>query len=237
MDVRKSLLLAVACLLLAAPAFASTWDAAAEFSLTTNPLGVWSYGFSDTLGGTMTLFNNLDYAILPGGGVAWDMSPEPNAWSGFVCKNLNPTATSWYGLEIPAGGVAFHPGFVGVENGLPAKPFLPNIVRWTSPVAGQVSVAYGFASPLDGIGVHVLQNGSELFSGLISNSSFSGTLLCNVAIGDTIDFVASCPGDDCRAKFVNVSGTITTVPEPSALVATFSGLVGIGGLVLRRRRG
>lgn len=233
--VRKSLLLIAVCLLIAAPAFATTWDAAADFSLTTNPGGAWSYGFSDSLGSTMTLFSNLDYAIMPGGGVAWDMSPELNAWSGFVVKNLNETATAWYGLVIPAGGVAFHPGFAGVEGGLPAKPFLPNIARWTAPVDGIVAVDYGFSSPMDGIGVHVMQNGSELFSGLLSDSSYSGTLLCTVAVGDTIDFVASCPGDDCRNKFANFSGTITTVPEPSAMIALFSGLIGFGGLALRRR--
>jgi hypothetical protein len=35
---------------------ASTYDPAAEFSPTANPNGVWSYGYSTSLGSAMTLF-------------------------------------------------------------------------------------------------------------------------------------------------------------------------------------
>lgn len=68
-----------------------TWNAAADFSLTNNPNGPWSYGWSDTLGGTFHLFtvpgwfregdNNWPYVQFFGGylqgHVDEDESPEP----------------------------------------------------------------------------------------------------------------------------------------------------------------
>src|SRR5215469_1133382 len=57
-----TLLLALA----SACAQAQTYDAVKDFSITSNPNGVWSYGWAPTLGGTFNLYSVTDTASVTG---------------------------------------------------------------------------------------------------------------------------------------------------------------------------
>jgi hypothetical protein len=176
----------------AGAAGAQTYDAAADFSITSNPNGVWSYGWSTSRGSN---FNRLP-------------TPEPafdgvsDLWTGSgVCCSVAPSVfhngTNFVDTKAsccapwPVGGLGFHPGIDG-EN---------SIVRWTAPSTGVFKIKATFSgldygTPPTRTGtttdVAVLHNGVQLWSGNIVefgshyDQFFSGTVL--VHAGDTIDF-------------------------------------------------
>src|SRR5262249_33630739 len=96
------------------------YDAAADFSPTDNPHGVWSYGWSSTLGSTFVL--DLEHQVREG----------LDQWRGNLADDGNP-AVYHNGTEheIVLGGTAlFEPGELGIHPG-PDGEYA--IVRWTAP--------------------------------------------------------------------------------------------------------
>src|SRR4051812_37320619 len=68
-------------------ASAATYDISNDFSLANNPNGVWTYGFSTTLGGSLTLY---DVASTQSGLQFWQSSVVQT--SGDPTDFNNPTA-------------------------------------------------------------------------------------------------------------------------------------------------
>jgi hypothetical protein len=121
------------------------YNAAHDFSSTTNPNGQWSYGWSQTSGAAFNLLPSTTFFY----GSAADGTTLPeNVWTSNCCGTVQPLvehngAPEMYydgGVTIPAdtlcygcsymGGLSFHPGPNG-ENA---------IVRWTAPSAGTYHV-------------------------------------------------------------------------------------------------
>jgi hypothetical protein len=192
-------------------ASAQGFDAAAEFSATSNPNGAWSYGWSTSrLSGFHLLPQSIKYDVDITG---VHLNPAiADVWTGSFSGDPAPsvfhnpapfvdTHSSYpFGCcaPYPVGGLGFHPG----PNGENAK------VRWTAPASGVYKVKATF-SGLDYGGrvgtttdVAVLHSRTtpgtnvttttQLWSGNVIafgshyEQSFSGTV--SMLAGDTIDF-------------------------------------------------
>jgi hypothetical protein len=233
-------LLAICCLvtLLAGVDLAKAdtiYDAASGFSNSNNPTGVWSYGYSQTLGGTFTVYTGqaIDSGIDfwgRGSMTAWTTVP-------WVAHNSTDLLVDW---NTASGHVHFQPGQLGFHPGLDSVNQF-SIIRFTSPTAGLFDLSSSF-SGLDmtegtTTGVQVRLNGSSLFTGQVNGSvgtSYTKTLM--LAVGDTVDFTVDW-GVNGTAYFdsTGVSATLTAVPTPSSFAALIGmGLVGLVGVARRR---
>lgn len=209
------------------------YDAASEFSTTSNPNGVWRYGNSASLGGAFNLFTTngnsqgMDYWNFTG--VLEVPMVEHNG-------TANPV-TTFGSVTIQPGQLAFHPG------GGPNDQF--TLVRFTVPTAGDYAIDSKFTG-LDFVGptttdVHVLIDGVSIFNGSVnaygSGPSFSSTLA--LLAGVTVDFAVGrgsngtynfdTTGLDARIADLSANA----VPEPSTILSAC--VAGLAGLVWLRR--
>lgn len=157
------------------------YDASMDFSLASNPNGVWSYGYSNVLGGELILYT--DNGTSAGGLEFWWL----NLYLGAPSVAYNPTSSI-----LDLGTPVYGPGQLGCHPG-------PNgqncVIRFTVPMSGTYRMEAWFVG-IDEWGtttdVHVLINGVSLFDGLI-NGYGPGTLTgtsSDVALnaGDRVDF-------------------------------------------------
>lgn len=232
----RTFLTVLAVLCLGAPARAGFFNAADDFSPTNNPNGVWSYGYSTSLGSSFILYTHNGILNNPGGSPngldSWNFNiglNNPvvfhNGTSGAL--GINGTATA------QAGQLGLHPGPDGEYS----------IVRFTSPTTEAYSLSAAF-SGLDFHGptttdVHILLNGSSIFDGNINafgaGPAFSQIL--NLHAGDTVDFEVGF-GSNKNYSFdsTGLSATLSTaVPEPGSFALAGIGVALMAGYGLRNR--
>jgi hypothetical protein len=216
-------LLFALCLLGSARALAD--GIAGSFSIINgNPNGAWTYG--SLSGSTFTPFTLP--AALSGTSGYWTTSGFPEVIGNNTGAYYNSAPSSTW--DLPNDMLLLHPDSNGIESD----------VRWTAPSAGLYSIA-GLFEGLDFVyptttDVHILLNGSSLFSDNISTyhvpSNFS--LVESLNSGDTIDFAVGYGTDgNYFGDSTGLTGSITSTPEP----ATFL-LVGtaFAAMSLRRKR-
>ena len=203
---------------------ASAFDAAADFSTNSNPNGVWSYGWSSTLGGTFNTYTNVD--VTPPG---FERRYSGLSFDGWPGVERNSTGSNVFDAstlnDLQAGQLALVPGAGGQDS----------IVRWTAPAAGTFSIATSFIETeqdANSVDVHVLTNNVSIFNAIMSGfgnpTSFAAVV--TVQLGETIDFVVGPNGfqpDDTTGL------SATVVPEPGTVLLV--GL-GVGGLVVTQSR-
>jgi hypothetical protein len=231
-------------------AFADLFDAAKDFSIASNPNGVWSYGTTGTTpNGSFSLFSNVSIGTGSGTGV--------NGWAGsetafggdfpYVVKNTtNMTLTPPNVVYLP-GELVLHPAPDAAFGGDGAYA----VVRFTAPTAGIFSlnaVFEGRAPTNQGFpegtttDVHVLLNSVSIFDGAVSgfgpssDQVFPTTL--NLHVGDHLDFAVGIGSD---GSFLNDSTGLaaaltSAVPEPSTLGPTVIGMTALAIAGWRRRR-
>ncbi len=230
-------LVAVGCLCgVVSPARADIiFDAAADFSPTQNPNGVWSYGQSATLTSPFLLYTNTvrEFSQIE----SW------NAGSGnFMNPSVshNPSAS-----PVTVGTITFQPGQLGFHPGSNGQF---SVVRFVAPVAGDYLLESSFTG-LDFVGptttdVHVLLNNLSLFDGVVtafgSGPSFMTSLM--LSAGDAIDFKVGV-GSNGNFFFdtTSLSAGITlrdqaAVPEPNSLVLVSLGALAALGYSRGRRQ-
>lgn len=209
------------------------YDAAADFSIAGNPNGAWSYGYSGTLGGAMTLYtssaatlfsnSNFDAWFATGAQTTVDMHP-------FIAKNRAGTIEQGAGLRLPPGGLGLHSG--------PDSTNEYSIVRWTAPSTGSYNISAAFTDRdftdvMFGRGattdVHVLLNNVALYNEFVTQNGWglgpAGYMsTMSLTMGDTLDFaVGRGTNDTIILDSTGLEAMITPVPEPSAFL--FLGLV------------
>jgi hypothetical protein len=163
------------------------FDPAAEFSVTENPHGVWTYGYSATLGGNLLSFN--------GTGSVNSSRPLGVGIEGYYVDNLftvpmiahNPTTTAFATIDgsLEPSGLALHPG----QNGEYA------VLRFRAPDDASYAIAgsfFGDNSAPTTTDAHILVNGVAIFDATVqgfgpaSAKTFSATR--QLVRGDVIDF-------------------------------------------------
>lgn len=164
----------------------STGNAVLDFSLSANPNGSWSYGFTSTLGGPLVLYTDRQPNLLP----------RVDRWTSialdaFLGVARNSAATPVIGspptFAYPPDMLHMHPSALGQYD----------VVRWTAPSSGTFTFQGKFAG-LDNVisvassDVHIRLNGStSLFSGNLEGLGTEQAFFFarQLTGGDTVDFV------------------------------------------------
>lgn len=217
---------------------ATTYDAAADFSIGSNPIGVWSYGYSGTVGGSFTLYTNSGNTVLgnPPDFTAWFATNSETTVNETPFAARNEAATTpTSGFVMPPGGLGLHPG--------PDANNEYSIVRWMAPDSGIYNVAAAFVDrnftdPIFGprgatTDVHVLLNDVSLYDAIIDRDGwglgppgFAAQLL--LSSGDRIDFIVGRGENDTFISDVTgLEATLQFVPEPSTKTLIALGILGI----------
>ncbi len=211
-------------------ASAAVYDAAADFSLASNPNGVWSYGWEASTGSAFI----LDTDSLNNGQVsAWrgDLAGDGNP---AVYRNNSAAPVQLGTVEFPADtSLLFHPG-PGGQN---------SVVRFTAPSTGDYIVSAEFTAQ-DVVApstkdVHVLDDNVSIFNGLIGSYGSSTGLSPDtlfLTAGDTIDFTVGTDGNAYVYDSVGLDALVTTAGVPDGASTINLLTCGIFGLGLFGRR-
>ena len=166
------------------------FNAVKDFSITSNPNGVWQYGWTASLGSEFNLYGDTDSASVPGMS-AWlaegTFSNPPS-----LAHNDTPGAVCWLAICDPPTFLYSHPGAIDQYT----------VLRWVAPAAGVYRVRAVFmgldhATPVT-TDVHVLVNSTKsLFSGPITSTDLPLDVFLNAqaSAGDTVDFAVGFGAD------------------------------------------
>jgi hypothetical protein len=196
---KKHLLAALFCPLLFGSAFVllypqagfaqtqptADYDAVRDFSITSNPSGVWTYGWESSLGAPLNLYTVTDSSTFPGLS-AWLETDMTMYAPPFVGHNDTDTTVCFMAFCVPPGYLHVHPG---ANNEL-------SVVRWTAPTSGTFFLQ-GSVRGLDLFTttnfLAILNSEQHLFGATVSNRNppvfFHRTL--TLVAGDTVDFLVN----------------------------------------------
>ena len=213
---KKSILVStVATLLslvvLALPSAAQSYNAAGDFSATSNPNGAWSYGYSYGVGSAFILDTTNTAFYAPGVPLSgWLGNENPAPFTGYPYALHNGTA----GLATNNVFTVYQPGQLAES---PGDSNECSVIRWTAPTSGTFNIAAtfsGLSSQGDSADVHILLDGTPIFNSIVGGpATFSG--LQSITAGDTVDFVVGNGGNGGNEDTTALSATI--VPEPTTL--------------------
>lgn len=218
---------------------ATIYSAADDFSETSNPNGVWSYGTTGTtLAGTFVVHANTVTGI--------SSIPNWDGWRGtqpmfgnnypFTARYTGATPASETDVVILPGMLTQHPAPNGDYS----------VVRFTAPTTDTYLLSAVFEGrefqgqgPGTNADVHVLHNGVALFNAVVigfgapSDQPYATTL--NLTAGDRIDFsVGYGPNATFLGDTLSLQAIFTVVPEPSTFVLGALGLAGLGFIARRK---
>ena len=209
-------------------ALAAIYDPAAAFeagwTTSSNPNGVWSYGYSSTVSGPVILYD----AQVPG---ADNLNQQQWISTAVNCCVASPSV----GFN---NGPAFFDGNVGASANqiilIASVSGASTDLVFTAPTSGLYNFSGSFTGDQVNIGVNVevLENSSLLFSSSVNAFGqivpFNGSL--TLSAGDTLRFEATT-GSGFQNTGLNLS--ISAVPEPSTWAMMILGFVGIGFMTYR----
>jgi hypothetical protein len=212
----------------------TAWNLTNEFSTTSNPNGVWSYGrcsghqaFSQA-----TVFEDWGTGRGTAAGLgAWE--PATGNYDPSVSYNATNASVTAFGFTWPAHTVALD-AYSGAEysNGGYAD------VRFTAPADGVYDLSFTYTD-LAG-----KDTGARLWRQIPAaqgtkaqwveatggaSGSYSETGI-TLSAGQTLDVLAT------GATVVQFDMTVSTVPEPGTLVLLASGLIGLAVYARRKRK-
>ncbi len=211
------------------------WDAATDFSSTTNPNGAWSYGWSNPQGTSFNLWS---------GQATWGWCTfqvwGSGSWLGIGKNQSNSPLCTCNGLtRIPAQRIVMHPGNYAERA----------VLRWTAPTAGAFQVSAQFAG-LDinaptTVYITVSHNSAVLWSAAVTNSAPSSCSIpapiaaampatnVTVSAGDTIDCLVGDGGNGNGNDSTLVEFTISCLaPQaPEYQTNSFAASLDINGVL------
>ncbi len=207
----------------------ATFDVANDFSIASDPNGVWSYGYSTTLTGPLIL-NAVSGTI--NGIDIWQTPPSLIAPPSSFHNSTQQVAT-YITIPLQPGQFAFHPG----PNDEYEK------ARLTVPTANTYSITGAF-SGVDVQGtttdVHILLNDLSIFDGLVNgfgpNTGPNFSLTLPLAVNDNLDFAVGYGNNGFLFDSTGLAAQIAPVPEPSAFALFRIGGLALAALARRRAR-
>jgi hypothetical protein len=158
------------------------YDAVQDFSIMSNPNGVWSYGWLFSLGSPLNLYAVTDTTSISGMS-AWLEAGTYSANPPYVAHNDTSNVICFLSFCVPPGYLHLHPG--------------PNnevtVVRWTAPSSGVFCVegaVAGLDHPTTTSFYEVLNTTTILFSATIDShrSPHLFRHMLTVSAGYTLDF-------------------------------------------------
>jgi hypothetical protein len=198
-----------------ASADSRTYDAGRDFSWTQNPNGVWTYGWSATLGGPLHQYKDLIRVM---GQFLW----EDNSITVANDPNLGYNARTTPFQYFPPRCMLMHPG---------PQNQISNCV-WTAPAAGIYTIQSTFVAIWTG-GPHgyLLENGVKISDSLLTqNRPWSVALnAVTLAAGDKIDAALGVGSDGVYFNDnTYFSLRITKLDSPGATAAGYFKAVIVG---------
>jgi hypothetical protein len=202
----------LACLCLTGAAVGATWDLYKDMNFTDNPNGAWSYGLG-TLQADVSL-STPDTSTLMLFNKIWDLSNSDVNDVGISVKKWGYDFVPLLGADYadalivkhtteddlhPIGGSdptlwrGVPKGQCGLMPGWPDRNY-PVVARWTSPIAGLIRVHGLFATCIwnQQAGRWIKHNSTVIYSQPSANAGEAFDFKnVTVAVGDTIDFIAS----------------------------------------------
>jgi len=217
------------------------FDPVAQFSLASNPNGVWSYGFENVpLGSPFNLFPTT--VVVPS-------SPGPNifAWQapafGQAGVYYNPTAA---GQTVNINGEVslFDSGMLAMNTG-PNDQFA--LVQFTAPANGfyQISGTFeGRDTAGTASSVYLLANNAVITSGTVSGFGPGSDVILStgapilLGAGQTLAYMVGGNPFTSMTALLNAQVSAVAVPEPSsyALLSLALSAFGLRGWITRRRK-
>lgn len=232
MHLLKPLLKPLAAATLAFSAFTASavtvYDAALDFSTTSNPNGVWSYG-------TTNGFNNNTFTLLPDnspilGMASWN--PAGSADLPAVYKNNTLT-------PIVAGTATYAPGSIGFH---PGSGNTTAVYRFTAPTTALYSFnATAFAQDTHPTTTQValVLPDNTLYTGTVTSvsatNSFAATGTITLTAGQTLNLEVGNGGNGNLFDSTGATFTVTVVPEPETTALMLAGLAALGFVAKRRK--
>jgi hypothetical protein len=215
---------------------ATVFNNAADFSATTNPDGVWSYGYlaagATPVSSTFTPYASR--ATIAGGVDLWNIAGG-GATPPEIFYNSSASVVRFLTITMQPHQAAFHPG--------PSDQY--SDYRFIAPRSGSYSLSVSFTG-IDVEGtttdVHVLNDGASIYAGNIdgygNTEDFSTTL--SLAGGAVVDFAVGYGlNHNYYDDSTGISATLTlnsaSVPEPNSVLMLGLSLLGL--LALARGRG
>jgi PEP-CTERM motif len=203
-----------------------TYDSGNDFSLASNPNGVWTYGSEPTLAGAFTAyafsgtFSGVEY---------WGADANGDPPLDFHNPTASTIQTSQTAFLGP-GQTAFHPGPNGEYS----------IYRFTAPATGVYSLIGAFFAidqhPTT-TDIHILLDNVSIFDGNLDSNNSGTTYATNLSLtgGDTLDFAVGFGNGNYSFDPTGIDAKLTTsVPEPSAIALLALGALGLLFATLRR---
>lgn len=216
------------------------YDAAADFSFSSNPNGPWQYGRETSLGGALSLYTTTfaptsgPFAGLQFWGTGANIDPN-------VMHNPTSATVLVASTSVLSGQLSLHPG--------PSNEY--SVVRFVVPTTGsyQLNSSFNMRSfaGTNSTDVHVLLNNntvSQLYSGTVSgfnDTDFFNSVL-SLSAGDLLDFAVgpngSVPGQSYLGDTTQLTARLElrpqAVPVPATLLLLLLGLSVMGALRLRQ---
>jgi hypothetical protein len=194
-----------------------SYDVSRDFSLASNPNGVWSYGWKSNLAGGFTPLP-VSRILNEDNGVPMEYWLLADGQMPTIKHNATTnTAISDSGQQVmPPGSVIF-------EAGTDGSPQNFGVIRFTVPQqgGGTYSLESAVQCYLDGdrsgdTDYHVVVNGVEVFGQFLPPRSATGyTNTLTLAVRDTVDFMVGRGADGVQyGSGLKIQATLTPVPPP-----------------------
>lgn len=203
---------------------AQIFDATADYSRFNNPNGVWSAGYTDTLGSALNLYN-INNGVTNGLNL-WNSTVVNTASAPTFGRNLGGAMQ----FGIPPGQIMLHPG--------PQNQY--SVLRFTAPVTTSYSLVGRFFSGDSGdTDATILLNSNTatpVFFAVTTGTNPTFNEALSLTAGNTVDFVVGSKGSfisDTTPLIVQI--TVVAAPEPATVALLATGLLPIAAVLIRRR--